>query len=167
MYPPFLVDGKPPHPPLYVHMDVSPNADADDCRTYHSDFCIECAGWKPMWTHTKELFEPSLSTRSLHVLGRTDCLIIEEQASLLLNSCSNKRIEYHEGGTYSVRTPLGCAMLTSCYPAGHFVPRKDKWQHFFADFIHDPTDSFLVSPSPKVYYNFGLNMLPSTALIDD
>ena len=64
-----------------------------------SDFCIAISGWKPVCGLIRKLLSPPLSTRTLHVMGRNDVIIPEEHTGLLVNACSNRRIEYHEGGT--------------------------------------------------------------------
>ncbi|THG97841.1 hypothetical protein EW026_g4250 [Hermanssonia centrifuga] len=79
-YPAFLVDGKPPHPPL--------------------SFCIAVAGFKPPGPTSDALFLPSYSTQTLHVLGKNDVIVVEERSKTLLDVSSNKRVEWHDGGHF-------------------------------------------------------------------
>ncbi|KAI0070566.1 FSH1-domain-containing protein [Panus rudis PR-1116 ss-1] len=105
--PEFLVDGNPPHPPL--------------------TFCVAVAGFRPRSPLCDKIFLPSYSTPTLHVLGRTDVIVVEERSKTLLDVSENKRIEYHDGG--------------------HFVPSKANWRAFFRDYLHNPTGD-VPSPGP-------------------
>ncbi|OSC99607.1 FSH1-domain-containing protein [Trametes coccinea BRFM310] len=79
-YPPFLVDGKPPHPPL--------------------TFCISAAGFRPHSPLCDAIFLPSYATPTLHILGRNDVIVVEERARTLIDVSSNARVEYHDGGHF-------------------------------------------------------------------
>ncbi|EKM81246.1 hypothetical protein AGABI1DRAFT_112919 [Agaricus bisporus var. burnettii JB137-S8] len=104
-YPPFLVDGKPPHPPM--------------------QFCIAVSGFKLTDPICDPIFTPSFSTRTLHVLGRNDIIVIEERSRKLIDVSSNKRVEEHDGG--------------------HFVPSQGNWRKFLAEFLRNPFGDI---PSP-------------------
>ncbi|KAF5355173.1 hypothetical protein D9756_005692 [Leucocoprinus leucothites] len=79
-YPPFLIDGKPPHPPM--------------------KFCVAVSGFRLMDPICEPLFNPSYSTPTLHVIGKNDIVVIEERSRKLIAVSSNKRIEEHEGGHF-------------------------------------------------------------------
>ncbi|OBZ69868.1 Ovarian cancer-associated gene 2 [Grifola frondosa] len=103
--PSFLIDGKPPHPPL--------------------TFCISVAGFRPRSPLCDAVLLPSYSTPTLHVLGRTDVIVLAERSKALVEVATNSRVEYHDGG--------------------HFVPSKANWRNFFRDYFRDPLGAV---PSP-------------------
>ncbi|KAJ3554426.1 hypothetical protein NM688_g3117 [Phlebia brevispora] len=107
VYPPFMIDGKPPHPPL--------------------DFCIAVAGFKPPGPTCAALFENGYSTKTLHVLGRGDVIVVEERSKSLVEVSTNKRVEWHDGG--------------------HFVPSKANWRNFLRDYMRKLGDDDLPSPN--------------------
>ncbi|EJF61922.1 serine hydrolase FSH [Dichomitus squalens] len=107
VFPPFLVDGKPPHPPF--------------------TFCIAAAGFRPVSPLCDAIFLPSYSTQTLHILGRTDVIVVEERSKTLLDVSANKRVEWHDGG--------------------HFVPSKANWRNFLKAYLKDPLGD-VPSPSP-------------------
>ncbi|CAL1711545.1 unnamed protein product [Somion occarium] len=80
VFPDFLVDGQPPHPPL--------------------TFCVAVAGFKPIGPLSEAIFQSSYSTPTLHVLGRMDVIVVEERAKTLLDVSANKRVEWHDGGHF-------------------------------------------------------------------
>ncbi|KAL1941065.1 hypothetical protein VTO73DRAFT_7701 [Trametes versicolor] len=80
VFPPVLVDGKPPHPPF--------------------TFCIAAAGFRPRSPLCDAIFEPSFSTPILHILGKNDVLVVEERTKLLIDISTNSRVEYHDGGHF-------------------------------------------------------------------
>ncbi|KAI8977729.1 serine hydrolase FSH [Trametes punicea] len=80
VYPPFLINGKPPHPPF--------------------TFCIAAAGFRPKSPLCDSIFLPSYSTPTLHILGRNDVIVVEERSRTLLDVSHNKRVEYHDGGHF-------------------------------------------------------------------
>lgn len=79
-YPPFLVDGKPPHPPF--------------------KYCIAVAGFRSFGPLGAIVFDPPYKTPTLHVLGRTDVIVPEERAKSLLDVSEGKRVVWHEGGHF-------------------------------------------------------------------
>ncbi|KAI0821037.1 FSH1-domain-containing protein [Irpex lacteus] len=79
-FPPFLVDGKPPHPPF--------------------QFCVAVAGFKPNSPLAQAIIGESISTPVLHVIGRNDVIVVEERSQTLLDVTPNKRVEYHDGGHF-------------------------------------------------------------------
>ncbi|KAK7690144.1 hypothetical protein QCA50_006793 [Cerrena zonata] len=80
VFPDFLVDGQPPHPPF--------------------TFCIAAAGFKPVSALSDTIISTSFSTPTLHIMGKTDVIVPEERAQSLLEVTSNKRIEVHDGGHF-------------------------------------------------------------------
>ncbi|KAI0795123.1 serine hydrolase FSH [Abortiporus biennis] len=80
VYPDFLINGQPPHPPF--------------------KFCVSVAGFRPAGALADAVFLPSYSTPTVHVLGRNDVIVVEERSKTLLDVSSNKRIEYHDGGHF-------------------------------------------------------------------
>jgi len=105
-FPAFLVDGKPPHPPF--------------------QFCVSVSGFKVNDSLASEIFGQSYATPTLHVLGKTDVVVVEERSRLLLDVSVNARVEEHEGG--------------------HFVPSKANWRNFFRDYLRNPSGDV---PSPR------------------
>uniref|UniRef100_D8QA76 Serine hydrolase domain-containing protein n=1 Tax=Schizophyllum commune (strain H4-8 / FGSC 9210) TaxID=578458 RepID=D8QA76_SCHCM len=79
-YPPFLVDGKPPHPPL--------------------EFCINVAGFKVRDPLFAETYGAGYSTPTLHVIGRNDVVVIPERSQTLVDVALNGRLELHDGGHF-------------------------------------------------------------------
>ncbi|KAF5365325.1 hypothetical protein D9758_005416 [Tetrapyrgos nigripes] len=79
-YPPFLVDGQPPHPPF--------------------KFCVAVSGFKLLDSLSHEIFSSGYSTPTLHVLGKTDIVVTEERSNMLLEVSRNQRLETHEGGHF-------------------------------------------------------------------
>ena len=48
-------------------------------------------------------FDPPYTTPTLHVIGKTDIIVVEERSMLLVEVSGNARVEEHEGGGYFVR----------------------------------------------------------------
>ncbi|RDX48718.1 FSH1-domain-containing protein [Lentinus brumalis] len=80
VFPPFLVDGKPPHPPV--------------------TFCISAAGFRQESPLCDSIFLPCYSTPTLHIIGRADTLVSEDKSQRLVDISANKRVEYHDGGHF-------------------------------------------------------------------
>ncbi|KAF5375540.1 hypothetical protein D9615_009143 [Tricholomella constricta] len=80
LYPPFLIDGQPPHPPL--------------------KFCVSISGFRLRDPICDPLFEGKYSTPTLHVIGKNDVIIIEERSQLLVDVSTNGRVEEHDGGHF-------------------------------------------------------------------
>jgi predicted esterase len=91
LYPPFLVDGKPPHPPF--------------------EFCIAVAGFRLADPLADTIFSEPFNTKTLHVLGRNDIMVPMERAKHLLEISANKRLEEHDGGKFK---PIASVPLVSC-----------------------------------------------------
>ncbi|KAF9791025.1 FSH1-domain-containing protein [Thelephora terrestris] len=107
LYPPFIVNGKPIHPPL--------------------EFCVSVAGYRPSGPIRTPLFVPSYSTPTLHVLGRTDVVVVEERSNQLIEVSANRWVEYH--------------------PGGHFVPSQKHWRDLFRTWMLDQKAEI---PSPSI-----------------
>ena len=63
-----------------------------------STFCVAAAGFRPKSPLCDSIFLPTYSTPTLHVLGRTDVIVVEERSRNLLDVSANKRVEWHDGG---------------------------------------------------------------------
>ncbi|KAJ7777914.1 FSH1-domain-containing protein [Mycena maculata] len=107
-YPPFLVDGNTPHPPF--------------------QFCVAVSGFRPSGSIADAIFQTAYATPTLHILGRTDVIVVEERSRKLIDISTNARVEEHDGG--------------------HFVPSKGNWRKFLAAYLLDPTDNV---PSPSLF----------------
>ncbi|TRM68962.1 serine hydrolase FSH [Schizophyllum amplum] len=79
-YPPFLVDGKAPHPPF--------------------EFCINVAGFKARDPLFEDTFGAGYSTPTLHVIGRNDVVVVPERSQTLVDASLNGRLEMHDGGHF-------------------------------------------------------------------
>ena len=111
-----------------------------------SEFCVSVAGYRPSGPIRTPLFTPSYSTSTLHVLGRTDVVVVEERSNQLIDVSANQRIEYHPGGTFSTVRLCPAAIYTEgCARKGHFVPSQKPWRDFFRAWMIDPTAKI---PSP-------------------
>lgn len=64
----------------------------------HRTFCISVAGFKPFGEFSDAIFLPNYSTPTVHVLGKTDVIVVEERARTLIDVSANARVEYHDGG---------------------------------------------------------------------
>lgn len=54
-------------------------------------------------------YSPSLATRTLHVIGRTDVVVVEERSRQLVEVSANNRVEEHDGGKhFNSGMNLGC-----------------------------------------------------------
>jgi hypothetical protein len=98
IYPPFLVDGEAPHPPLCVPKSSTGNTNADTNLTYDSKFCVAVSGFKPSGSLSAKIYGTPYSTPTLHIFGKTDIIVIEERTKDLLDLSQNKRVEDHVGG---------------------------------------------------------------------
>ena len=70
---------------------------------FFSEFCVSVAGYRPSGPIRTPLFTPSYSTPTLHVLGRTDVVVVEERSNQLIEVSAKQRVEHHPGGTFSDR----------------------------------------------------------------
>ncbi|PPQ67957.1 hypothetical protein CVT26_005837 [Gymnopilus dilepis] len=111
LYPDFLINGKAPHPPF--------------------QFCVAVSGFRVKDPSINHVFEPSYSTPTLHVLGKTDVVVVEERSRQLIEVSANARVEEHEGVSVA---------------SGHFVPSKGNWRKFMVNYMKDPSAPH---PSPS------------------
>ncbi|KAJ7120956.1 serine hydrolase FSH [Mycena epipterygia] len=80
-YPPFLVDGQPPHPPF--------------------KFCVAVSGFRLSGSSIPDtIFETDYSTPTLHIIGRNDIIVVEERSQKLIDISTNARVEKHDGGHF-------------------------------------------------------------------
>ncbi|PPQ92427.1 hypothetical protein CVT25_008648, partial [Psilocybe cyanescens] len=78
LYPSFLEDGKPLHPPF--------------------QFCVAVSGFRVKDPFCDPVFSQRYTTPTLHVLGRTDVVVVEERSRTLIDVSANARVEEHDGG---------------------------------------------------------------------
>ncbi|TFK53891.1 hypothetical protein OE88DRAFT_1127947 [Heliocybe sulcata] len=79
VYPPFLVDGKAPHPPF--------------------KFCVAISGFLPKSPLFPALFSTPLDTPTLHIQGRSDGITSKEAKQTLVDVPStNRKYLTHQGG---------------------------------------------------------------------
>ncbi|KAL4079240.1 serine hydrolase FSH [Scleroderma citrinum] len=97
-YPPFLIDGNPPHPRF--------------------QFCVAVSGFKVSDPISNKIFGDSYETPTLHVIGNTDVVVVEERSRALLKVSTNARVEEHAGG--------------------HFVPSQTRWRSFWREYLRNP-----------------------------
>ncbi|KAG6335828.1 hypothetical protein ID866_3264 [Astraeus odoratus] len=119
---PFLIDGQPPHPRF--------------------QFCVAVSGFKVSDPISNKIFGDSYETPTLHVLGKTDVVVVEERSRALLRVSSNARVEEHDGGLYLVKHQTIVILRVL---SGHFVPSQTKWRSFWKEYLGDPTGEV---PSP-------------------
>lgn len=121
-YEPFLIGGEAPHPRF--------------------QFCVAVSGFKVSDPISDKIFGGSYETPTLHVIGKTDVIVVEERSKALLSVSANARVEVHEGG--------------------HFVPSQAKWRVFWREYLQDPSEHV---PSPglvsKSQTNSGMNTPPA------
>lgn len=80
LFPPFLVDGAPPHPPFA--------------------FCVAVSGFAPAGALAGTLFADGYATPTLHVLGQNDVVVVEERSRALVAVSRAARVEEHDGGHF-------------------------------------------------------------------
>ncbi len=72
-------------------------------------FCIAVSGFKAADVSLSPIVS-SYATPTLHVIGRTDVVVVPERSQTLIDASVNRRIEYHDGGTlpnrFSVTLPI-------------------------------------------------------------
>ncbi|KAG9038333.1 hypothetical protein FRB95_001745 [Tulasnella sp. JGI-2019a] len=96
LYPTFLVNDQPPQPPF--------------------KFSIIVSGFKPADISLAPLFEDHrIQTPTLHVLGKSDLIVVQERSQTMIDVCESPRVEKHEGG--------------------HFIPSTAQWRKFFRAYI--------------------------------
>ena len=49
---------------------------------------------------SNEIFRDSYETPTLHVIGKTDVIVVEERSRALLNVSTSARLEEHAGGSH-------------------------------------------------------------------
>ena len=67
-------------------------------KPVQSKFCVAVSGFKPSNPLGDIIFSPSYSTPTLHVIGRTDIIVVRERSDKLIAVSDNKRVEEHAGG---------------------------------------------------------------------
>ncbi|KIY46062.1 FSH1-domain-containing protein [Fistulina hepatica ATCC 64428] len=80
VYPPFLVDGKPPHPPF--------------------EFCVAVSGFRVKDPLAATIDQGSYTTPTLHLMGRNDVVVVAERSQTLIDISQNKQVVIHDGGHF-------------------------------------------------------------------
>ncbi len=100
-------------------------------------FCVAVSGFKVLDPFCNPFYSPRYITPTLHVIGRTDVVVVEERSRQLIEVSATKRVEEHEGGMfYNVEKPEKYHLTDS--HLGHFVPAKGVWRKFLAAYMRDP-----------------------------
>jgi hypothetical protein len=76
----------------------------------HRQFCVAVSGFKLRDPIVEPLFDTPYMTPTLHVIGKTDIIVLEERSMLLVEVSGNARVEEHEGGGYS--SPIHPIMMS-------------------------------------------------------
>lgn len=93
----------------------------------HRQFCVVVSGYKLRDPIIDPLFDTPFMTPTLHVIGKTDIIVVEERSMLLVEASGNARVEEHEGGgcssllAYYGERYLICIQVTSCRRRGRGV----------------------------------------------
>ena len=112
-----------------------------------SQFCVAVSGFRVKDPSINHVFEPSYSTPTLHVLGKTDVVVVEERSRQLIEVSANARVEEHEGGKFTFLDLLPQMTYAKVSVAlGHFVPSKGNWRKFMVNYMKDPSAPH---PSPS------------------
>ena len=74
-----------------------------------SQFCVSVSGFRVNDPLASDIFGQSYATPTLHVIGKTDVIVVEERSKVLLDVSANARVEEHEGG--------GCDLVSFGYPS--------------------------------------------------
>ncbi|KAF7975269.1 hypothetical protein HWV62_10152 [Athelia sp. TMB] len=101
----------------------------------------ECSSWETS-PSIDSLQDSTLfiETPVLHVIGRTDVIVVRERSEVLINFSKNSRIEEHAGG--------------------HAIPTRPRWRKFFAAFFRNPF-GHITSPSiPTLQTDVHTGFLP-------
>ena len=61
-------------------------------------FCISVSGFRLNDPLSLKFLMPSYSTPTLHILGKTDIVVVEERSRQLIEVSENSRVEEHNGG---------------------------------------------------------------------
>ena len=85
------------NPPTHLCVFSDPRA-VPNAYLIRRGFCIAISGYKPGGDICEKIFTPSYSTPTLHILGKTDVVVVEERSMQLIAVSSDKRVEQHTGG---------------------------------------------------------------------
>jgi len=69
-----------------------------DQRMCYSQFCVAVSGFKVLDPFCDPFFHKMYITPTLHVIGRTDIVVVEERSRQLVEVSANARVEEHDGG---------------------------------------------------------------------
>jgi hypothetical protein len=82
------------------HSIVLYRSDILNSLSCDSKFCVAVSGFKLRDPLCEPFFSPPYNTPTLHVLGKTDVVVVEERSRQLVEASAVKRVEEHEGGAY-------------------------------------------------------------------
>lgn len=106
-----------------------------------SEFCVSVSGFKVSDPLAETIQAECYSTPTLHLIGKTDGVVIEERSRKLVDLSSNARVEEHMGGTVQLFSipSLSTAAHFSLLLLGHFVPSQAHWRKFLSSYLKDHT----------------------------
>jgi Serine hydrolase (FSH1) len=113
------------------------------------EFCISVSGYRLNDPFCLEFLVPGYSTPTLHILGKTDIVVVEERSRQLIEVSENPRVEEHNGGDSYLLVPSN---VVADLWLGHFVPSQSAWRKFFANYMNDPSGQH-PSPNASVLVN--------------
>ena len=65
---------------------------------FNSEFCVAVSGFKVLDPAYSSFYEGGYSTPTLHVIGKTDVVVVEERSQMLVKVSKAARVETHAGG---------------------------------------------------------------------
>jgi len=100
--------------------------------SFSSEFAVLCSGGRPRDPKLLRIFDATsrvpagLNTRSLHIIGNADIVVVPEFSQLLYNSSRNARVVYHAGGEHPTSSafPGPPEADSSCTQATSFRRRR-------------------------------------------
>ncbi|KAJ7054231.1 serine hydrolase FSH [Mycena amicta] len=94
VYPPFLLEGKAPHPPF--------------------KFCIAVSGFRLPGAVGDKVFATNFNTPTLHIIAAKDPVVPQESSQELVRVSNTARLEIHEGGHYFPATQGWTKLMAAC-----------------------------------------------------
>jgi len=121
---------------------------------------VAVSGFRVLDPFCDPFYSPRYITPTLHVIGRTDVVVVEERSRQLIEVSETKRVEEHEGGMFCKSWMRNT--LTNSY-LGHYVPAKVTWRKFLAAYMRDP---LAPHASPSSVSDSGPSSGPSQSAMD-
>ena len=151
LYEPFLIDGKPVHPPLSAFLSFPVNPPTHQLfKPKPSEHGICVGAFLPGDPISKPFFATPFTTPFLHIYGQRDVVVVEEETRKVmdLNDSSSKRVLAHIGGVWVLYHQTALSLIFAI--PGHFVPVSRRWRQFFVEYIRTwSKDTGSVSPLPS------------------